>query len=66
MGVHNNPYTITQGTGYTLIGSVTNNDPEVGAEYKTVATTQTNLPVGCTLNNGGNDWAMIADAIKGP
>jgi hypothetical protein len=30
-----------------------------------VTTTQTNLSVGYTLN-AGNNWAMIADAVKGP
>jgi VCBS repeat-containing protein len=63
VGIRNQP-TITKGASFTLIGSVTSGDPEVSAEYMTVTATQTNLSVGYTLNSS-QDWAMIADAVKG-
>jgi hypothetical protein len=63
VGIRNNP-TLTKGTGFTDIGSVTSVDPETAAEYKTVTTAQTNLSVSYTLG-ASNNWAIIADAIKG-
>ena len=64
VGVRNNPISLTTGTGFTPIGSVTSVDPEVGAEYTTVTTAQTNLGVSYTLGSS-NNWAIIVDAIKG-
>ncbi|MGA2524322.1 MAG: hypothetical protein ABSF65_09265, partial [Candidatus Bathyarchaeia archaeon] len=64
VGVRNEPISLTTGTGFTSIGSVTSVDPEVGAEYKTVTTAQTNLGVSYTLQSS-NNWAIIVDAIKG-
>ena len=64
VGVRNNPITLTTGSGFTSIGSVTSVDPETGAEYKAVTTTQTNLSVGYTLGSS-NNWAIVVDAIKG-
>jgi hypothetical protein len=62
--VRNEPISLTTGTGFTSIGSVISVDPEVGAEYKTVTTAQTNLGVSYTLQSS-NNWAIIVDAIKG-
>ncbi len=64
VGVRHASISLTAGTGFTSIGSVTSFDPEVGAEYKTVTTAQTNLGVSYTLGSS-NNWAIIVDAIKG-
>ena len=64
VGVRTAGVAITKATGFTAIGSVTSVDPEVGAEYTTVTSPQTNFGVSYTLGSS-NNWAIIADAIKG-
>jgi len=54
--------------GFTLIANVVASDTadSMGAEYKIVAATQTNLSVQYTDSTVAQNWGMIADALQDP
>jgi hypothetical protein len=66
IGVSTSSIALTPGSGNTAIASVTSGNPEVGAEYRTVTTPQTNLAIGYSDFTSNQGWYMVVDAIKAP